>query len=366
MPRAVSPTVFVPPCSFLHDSVPHVFVNAPGSPPSLLDSLRTRARGLANRFHREVVQRGNPQIITESPRDKDPRRYLDPAALDRFALSPLIARLVVEGFINGLHRSPFHGFSVEFADHREYVPGDDLKYLDWQVFARTDRYYIKRYEEETNLRCYILLDRSASMGFGTGQVTKWDYGCFLTMCLAYLMMKQQDAAGLSLFGAKPGILLPPRCRTSHLRQMIQTMTANPPVGGTNVAASLRAMARNLKRRGLIVLISDLIDEPAETLKSIRLLRSHGHDVIVFQIRDATEVEFPFDGATVFRDLETGEELEVDPVSIRESYLQNLAEESAMFRKGLVEVGIDYVPLNTRQPYDEAFTAYLHRRSKLRG
>ena len=140
---------------------------------------------------------------------------LDPALLDKFTLSPLIAKLVVEGFINGLHRSPFHGFSVEFADHREYVPGDDLKYLDWQVFARTDRYYIKRYEEETNLRAYILLDRSASMGFGTGKVTKWDYGCFLATCLAYLIIKQQDAVGLSLFGAKPGLLLPPRSRMSR-------------------------------------------------------------------------------------------------------------------------------------------------------
>ena len=344
----------------------HHDLNPPGTSPSLLDALRARARSVANRFHREVVQRGNPQVITEVSRDPDPRRYLDPAVLHKFTLSPLIAKMVVEGFINGLHRSPFHGFSVEFADHREYVPGDDLKYLDWQVFARTDRYYIKRYEEETNLRCHLLLDRSASMAFGTGKVTKWDYGCFLATSLAYLIIKQQDAVGLSLFGAKPGLLLPPRSRMSHLRQMIQVMTANPPTGETNVAASLRALVRNLKRRGLIVLISDLIDEPAETLKSIRLLRSHGHDVIVFQLRDATEVEFPFDGATVFRDLETGEELEVDPVTVRESYLQNLTEETALFRKGLVEVGIDYVPLNTRQPYDEAFTAYLHRRAKLCG
>ncbi len=354
------------PASRLHDSVPHDFVNAPGNSPSLLDSLRTRARGLARRFHREVVQRGNPRVITAVSRDPDPRRYLDPAVLHKFTLSPLIAKMVVEGFINGLHRSPFHGFSVEFADHREYVPGDDLKYLDWQVFARTDRYYIKRYEEETNLRCHILLDRSASMAFGTGKVTKWDYGCFLATSLAYLIIKQQDAVGLSLFGAKPGLLLPPRSRLSHLRQMIQVLTANPPTGETNVAASLRALVRNLKRRGLLVLLSDLIDEPAETLKAIRLLRSHGHDVIVFQIRDATEVEFPFDGATVFRDLETGEELEVDPASVRESYLQNLAAETELFRKGLVEVGIDYVPLNTRQPYDEAFSAYLHRRAKVRG
>ena len=340
--------------------------NAPGKSTSLFDSIRNGVRSFARRFHREVVERGNPRVITEVISNPDPRRFLDPAMLDKFALSPLIARLVVEGFINGLHKSPFHGFSVEFADHREYVPGDDLKYLDWQVFARTDRYYIKRYEEETNLRCHILLDRSASMAFGTRDVTKWDYGCFLTTCLGYLMIKQQDAVGLSLFGAKPGLVLPPRSRVSHLRQMIQVMTANPPVGETNVAASLRAMVRNLKRRGLIVLISDLIDDPEETLKSIRLLGSHGHDVVVFQLRDASEVDFPFDGATVFRDLETGEELEVDPAAVRESYMQNLGEETERYRKGLLEAGIDYVPLNTREPYDKAFSAYLNRRSKLRG
>ena len=340
--------------------------NAPVSSASWFDSLRNGVRNFARRFHREVVERGNPRVITEVISDPDPRRFLDPAMLDKFTLSPLIARLVVEGFINGLHKSPFHGFSVEFADHREYVAGDDLKYLDWQVFARTDRYYIKRYEEETNLRCHILLDRSASMAFGTRDVTKWDYGCFLATCLGYLMIKQQDAVGLSLFGAKPGLVLPPRSRVSHLRQMIQVMTSNPPVGETNVAASLRAMVRNLKRRGLIVLISDLIDDPEETLKSIRLLGSHGHDVVVFQLRDASEVEFPFDGATVFRDLETGEELEVDPAAVRENYMQNLAEETERYRKGLLEVGIDYVPLNTREPYDKAFSAYLHRRSKLRG
>lgn len=341
----------------------------PDTPPansSLFGALRTRMRDFARNLRGVAHGPGAPRVITDVIREPDPRRFLDPAMLDRFTLSPLIARLVVEGFVNGLHKSPFHGFSVEFADHREYVPGDDLKYLDWQVFARTDRYYVKRFEEETNLRCHILLDRSASMAFGTGTLTKWDYGCFLATCLAYLMIKQQDAVGLSLFGAKPGVILPPRSRVSHLRQMIQLMTTHPPEGGTQVAASLRAMVRSLKRRGLVVLISDLIDEPEQTINAIRLLGSHGHDVIVFQIRDASELDFPFEGATLFRDVETGEELEVDPVSVRESYMQQLTEESERFRRGLMEAGIDYVPLNTRQPYDTALSAYLNRRAKLRG
>ena len=295
----------------------------------------------------------------------DPQRYLDPEILSRVALSPLLAKLVVEGFINGLHQSPFHGFSVEFADHREYVPGDDLKYLDWHLFARTDNYYIKRFEEETNLRCYILLDRSASMAFGTGKITKWDYSCFLGTCLSYLITKQQDAVGLALFGSSPGMIVPARSRTAHLRQLMRVMITNPPSGVTDVSSSLRAITRSLKRRGLVVVISDLIDDPEQTLRSIRLLRSHKHDVIVFHVMDAAESNFDFDGATLFQDMETGEELEIDPSAVREAYLERMNELIAFYRKGLTEIGIDYQVLNTRQPYDEAFSAYLRRRARTR-
>lgn len=340
--------------------------DSPTPPGSLWKSIPNRIRELARRFQHSGDRVPIPRMHNGTVRNPEPRRFLDPSMLEKFGLSPLIAKLVVEGFVNGLHKSPFHGFSVEFADHREYVPGDDLKYMDWQVFARTDRYYVKRFEEETNLRCHILLDRSASMGFDTGPFTKWNYGCFLATCLAYLMIKQQDAVGLALFGAKPGFILPPRARISHLRQMIRVITANPPEGKTHVASSLRTMLRSLKRRGLIVLISDLIDDPDQILTAIRLLGSHGHDVVVFQIRDATEIEFPFDGATLFRDMETGEELEVDPSSVREFYMQNLADESELLRRGLLEAGIDYVPLNTHEPYDTALSAYLRRRAKIRG
>ncbi|MEO8205633.1 MAG: DUF58 domain-containing protein [Chthoniobacterales bacterium] len=329
------------------------------------EKLSTRMRGLAARFQQGVLERGNPKIV-DILKTGGANRYLDPNTLHQFGLSPLIAKLIVEGFISGLHKSPFHGFSVEFADHREYVPGDDLKYLDWQVYARTDRYYIKRYEEETNLRCYLMLDRSASMAFGTGTMTKWDYSCFLVTCLAYLIIKQQDAAGLVLFGSKPGFVLPPRCRTSHLRQMMQVMIRNPPSGETHVSASLRAIVRNVKRRGLVVLVSDLIDDPDETMKSIRLIRSHGHDVVVFHIQDSAELDFPFDGPTVFRDMETNEEMEIDPATVRAGYIKHLEETQAFFRKGLVEAGIDYEPLNTSQPYDKALFAYLNRRAKIRG
>ncbi|MFW6058789.1 MAG: DUF58 domain-containing protein, partial [Phycisphaeraceae bacterium] len=275
---------------------------------------------------------------------------------------PLVAKLVVEGFINGLHRSPFHGFSVEFADHREYVPGDDLKYIDWLLYARTDHYYIKRYEEETNLRTTILLDGSASMGFGTGALTKWDYSCFLSTCLAYLMIKQQDAVGMTVFGDRPELLIPPRSRGSQLRQLMQAMIRHTPHGQTRLADSLYATVRNLKRRGMVVLVSDLIDDPDETLRAIRMIGSHKHDVIVFHVQDHAEWEFDFEGPTLFRDMETGEELEVDPAAVREAYLEQQRELEDMYRRRLTEVGIDYHPITTRQPYDKALSAYLNRRA----
>jgi uncharacterized protein (DUF58 family) len=319
---------------------------------------------LFHKLHRAVVESG-PQVLAHGMQGRDPRRYLDPEILARVGFSPLLARVVVEGFLNGLHKSPFHGFSVEFADHREYVPGDDLKNLDWHLFARTDHYYIKRYEEETNLRCHLLLDRSASMAFGTGRLTKWDYSCFLATCLAYLALRQQDAVGLALFGSKPEMLVPPRCRRTHLRQLMGVMVNNAPTGVSDVPASLRTSVRNLKRRGLVVIISDLIDDPEATLKAIRLIRSHRHDVIVFHVQDATELDFSFEGATLFRDMETGEELEIDPVAVRTTYLRRMEELCTFYRKGLTEVGIDYQLINTRQSYGDALSAYLDRRAKVR-
>lgn len=327
--------------------------------------LRAMGAGLLGRVRQAVGESGAVQVSTEISQDKDPNRYLDPASLGRFGLNPLVAKRVVEGFIGGLHKSPFHGFSVEFADHREYVPGDDLKYLDWMLYARTDHYYIKRFEEETNVRCHILLDRSASMAFGTTGISKWDYACFLSTCLAYLMIKQQDAVGLALVGERPGLLVPPRCRGAHLNQLMRTMIQNPPSGGTDLATSIRAMVRNLKRRGLVVLISDLIDDPEETIRAIRMIAAHRHDVLVFQIQDPAESDFTFDGSTLFRDVETGEELEVDPAALRATYLEKMRELTDLYRKRLTEVGVDYQLVNTRQPYDHALWAYLQQRSALR-
>ena len=329
-----------------------------------LRNLGDRARALFQRLHRTVTASAEPRFA-RALEGLDPQRYLDPAILAKVGFSPLLARVVVEGFINGLHKSPFHGLSVEFADHREYVAGDDLRFLDWALYARTDHYYIKRFEEETNLRCTILLDRSASMSYGTGTLTKWDYACFLASCLAYLMVRQQDAVGLTLFGARPGAFVPPRCRRSHLRQLMATMVRQAPAGETDVAASLRAAIRKLKRRGLVVVISDLIDEPSETLKALRLLAGHRHDVIVFHVQDATELDFSFQGPALFRDLETGEEMEIDPAALRDDYVRQMQELCDYYRKGLAELGVDYQLINTREPYDKALTTYLNRRSRSR-
>ncbi len=322
---------------------------------------------LAARWQRWRATRGSVadggRRIRIAGRDTPVRdSYIDPHILGRFGLTPLLARRVVEGFISGLHKSPFHGISVEFADHREYVPGDDLKYLDWYLYARTDTYYIKRFEEETNLRCYLVLDHSGSMGFGTADLTKWDYSCFLASCLAYLMLKQQDAVGLALFGAAPLMFVPPRCRQTHLRQLMSVMLRHAPSGRTDVPFSLRAIVRNLKRRGLVVVISDMIDDPEQTLKTLRILKSHQHDVIVFHVEDPAEIEFPFEGAGLFRDLETGEEMEIDPAAVRADYLDRRAAFNETIRTRLMQAGIGYCPVDTRQPYDKALAAYLQRRA----
>lgn len=331
---------------------------------SWLKTLGGQAISLFRQLHRAVLAADEPRL-TPGLQNPDPQRYLDPSILARVGFSPLLARVVVEGFLNGLHRSPYHGLSVEFAEHREYVPGDDLRYLDWALYARTDHYYIKRFEEETNLRCHVLLDCSASMGYGTGTLTKWDYSCFLATCLAYLMVRQKDAVGLGMLNEKPSLFIPPRSRRTHLAQLMTAMVQQPPSGRTDLPAALRVAVRKLKRRGMVVLISDLIDDPEQTMRAIRLLAGHRHDVIVFHVQDATELEFTFDSAARFRDMETGEEMEIDPRSLRDAYLEQMRDLCGYYQKSLAEMGIDYQLINTKQSYDHALTAYLNRRSRTR-
>jgi uncharacterized protein (DUF58 family) len=289
--------------------------------------------------------------------------YLTPATLARLGSLELKARAIVEGFLTGLHRSPFKGFSVEFAEYRQYLPGDDLATLDWKVFARTDRHFIKKYEEETNLDCHILLDVSASMGYGSGGITKLSYGSHLAAALAYLMHRQRDAVGLIAFDDQIRKMLAPSARGGHLSALLITLDRLPLGAQTNVAKPLNDLAEAIHKRGLVVLISDLLDEPERVLEGLKHFRYRGTEVIVFQVLDPAELQFPFEQAARFRDLETRDEVLAVPSAVRDDYLKAIAELQERYRRELRLAGIDYVALDTSVPFDTALMAYLMTRRK---
>jgi uncharacterized protein (DUF58 family) len=288
---------------------------------------------------------------------------LSPATLARLGSLELKARTIVEGFLTGLHRSPFKGFSVEFAEYRQYLHGDDLATLDWKVFARTDRYFIKKYEEETNLDCHILIDVSASMGYGSGEVTKLQYGSYLAAALAYLMHRQRDAVGLIAFDEKITKMLAPSARPGHLSALLITLDRLALGAGTNVAKPLNDLAEAIHKRGLVVLISDLLDDPARVLEGLKHFRYRGTEVIVFHVLDPAELRFPFERAARFRDTETREEVLAVPSAVREDYLQAITDLQDRYRRELRLAGIDYVTLDTSVPMDVALMAYLMTRRR---
>jgi len=294
------------------------------------------------------------------------RRYLDPAVVARLAHLDVRARLVVEGFISGMHRSPFHGFSVEFAEHRPYMQGDPLKNLDWKVLAKSDRYLVKQYTEETNLRCHLLLDLSGSMGFQSqrASLSKFEYARSLAAALAYLMLGQQDAVGALLFSDRPRAFVPARSVRSHLDVLLKTIAAGAPEGRTQLAPSLHELAERIKRRGLVVLLSDLMDKPEEVLSGLQHFRHRHHEVIVFHILDPDEIEFPFHDTSTFVDLESGTRLTTEPWEIGARYRERLEAWRERYRRACREQLVDYVPLDTRTPFDRALLAYLEKRAKL--
>jgi len=292
-------------------------------------------------------------------------RYIDPAALARVKNLQLVARGVVEGFISGLHASPYKGFSVEFAEHREYTPGDDPRHLDYKMLARTDRLYVKQYEEETNMRVQILLDSSGSMNYRySGRITKLEYSCYLTAVLAYLMIRQQDSVGLTIFDSEVRLDLPARSSPRHFNEVMQQLESLQPGTETNIAGTLHRLANRFKKRGLVVLISDLYDEPEEVIRALHHFRHRKHEVIVFHVLDKAEVEFPFRELTAFYDLETKEKLLIDPPSVRETYLQLLREFIHQYRRACSEMYVDYVMTDTSVPYDFMLSRYLARRGRL--
>jgi uncharacterized protein (DUF58 family) len=292
------------------------------------------------------------------------RTYLDPAVVARLGTLELKARTIVEGFLSGLHRSPFKGFSVEFAEYRQYIPGDDLSTIDWKVYARSDRYYVKKFEEETNLDCHLLLDVSGSMAYGSHHgMSKFEYGACLAASLGYLMNRQRDAVGLTAFDENIVTMLPASSRPGHLRALLVTLDRLVPGRPTNVAKPLHQLADMLTKRGLVVLISDLLDDPEEIVRGLKHFQFRGIDVIVFHILDADEIDFPFDRATRFEDLETSEEIMAVPGAVREHYLQQIGSLIERYRRELGASGIDYQLLNTKHPLELALLSYLSTRAR---
>ncbi len=293
------------------------------------------------------------------------REYLDPIFLSKLANMELVARCAVEGFFSGLHPSPFQGFSVEYSDHREYYPGDEVKFVDWKVFARTDRLCIKRFHQETNTTVYILLDVSKSMSFsGEGSTRKIDYACFLAAALSYLMLKQGDSTSLILFADRVIGQVPPASRRTHLHAILKTLDRNAPAGQTNLAAVLHTIAETTKRRGLVILLSDLLDDEDDIFRGLAHLKFLKHDVIVFHIMDHQELNLGYEGLIQFEDLEGSDKVRTFPQSIRSSYQQRVAEFLDNIKKTLGKSNIDYCLLETSEPLDRAFIAYLVKRRRL--
>lgn len=290
-------------------------------------------------------------------------RFLDPATVARIASLELRARTVVEGFIQGLHRSPFRGFSVEFAEYRQYMPGDDLSSLDWKVFARSDRHVVKKFEEETNLQCHLLLDVSASMGYEGGGLSKIEYGATLAACLAYLMTRQRDAVSLTTFSDQIEERLAASSRPGHVRTVLLALERMRLGKRSNVSKPLHQLAETLARRGVVIVISDLLDDPARVIRGLKHVRFRGMEVIVFHLLHPDELTFPFERATRFRDLESDQEVTTDPEVVRGRYLEQMGGLIERYTHELKGNGVDYRLVDTSKPLDLALIAYLSARGR---
>ena len=295
----------------------------------------------------------------------DSSRFLDPDTLRHLQHLSIRSRARVEGAMTGAHRSPYKGLSTEFADHRQYVIGDDLRHLDWRVYARNERYYIKRYEENTNMKVYILVDCSASMAYGSEGISKYEYACRMAAGMAYVTVKQSDSAGMVLFGERIEDYFPPRSSLTHLRSMLDALNRCSPQKGTNTAVALHGMAELIKRRGLIIVLSDLMDDPEAVIRGLAHFKQKRHDVIVFHVLDNDELSFPFEKVATFRDMESGEKVRVAPKDLRDDYAAELEAFINQYKRACYENNIDYVTVNTETPHATLLSAYLTRREKVR-
>jgi uncharacterized protein (DUF58 family) len=290
---------------------------------------------------------------------------LHPEVIKRIGRLEIRARHIVEGLLSGMHRSPYFGQSVEFLQHRQYVPGDDLRRVDWKVWAKQDRLYLKQYEEDTNLRCCILVDVSASMAYGSGPFTKCDYAVTAASALAYLLLRQQDAVGCAVFDEGLRQIIPIRTSTSHLTTITRALQTKEPKDKTRLYDVLARVAESFPRRSMMVLVSDLLVDPADTRRGLRLLRQLGHDVLVLHVMDDDELEFPFADPTRFEGLETDDHLTCNPRALRDGYLESLNRFLDTLRHGCARDNIDYALIRTSAPLDAALTEFLMHRQKKR-
>lgn len=289
-------------------------------------------------------------------------QYLKPEVIRQIARLDLRAQFIVKGYLQGVHASPYHGFSVEFSEHRKYAKGDDLKDIDWNVYAKTDKYYVRKFEAETNITGYLVMDLSRSMAYTYRQeLTKFEYGICLAAAMCYLMVHQQDPVGLITFDEKIRDSLPPKSKRAQIGNILSLLSRLEPVGQTNIGHSLNQLAAMLKHKSLVMLFTDLLTDPEPVIKAIRRLRHGGHDVILFHILDEAETAFPFDGMIEFEEPESTDRLQVDATAFRKDYLGALEEFREIYRRESHQSGVDYVPLDTSMPFDRALTEYLVQR-----
>ena len=289
------------------------------------------------------------------------KRFLHPEAIKRIARLEIRARHIVEGFLSGMHRSPYFGQSVEFLQHREYALGDDLRHVDWKVWARQDRLYVKQFEEETNLRSHLLVDVSKSMAYGSGPLNKYEYACTLACSLAYLILRQQDGVGCITFDEKVRVSVPVRTKNNHIFSIVDSLAVQEPAEKTDMYAILRQVAETAPRRGLMVLVSDLLADRPGLIKGLKLLRQRGHDVLVFHVMDDEELDFPFSGPTRFEGLEIPDYLNCNPRALREGYLAALQAYLDEVRRECARNSCDYALIRTGDALDAALATFLSKR-----
>ena len=293
------------------------------------------------------------------------KKYMDPLTVGKIDNLSLRAKLVVEGFIIGLHKSPYHGFSVEFSEHRPYGLGDEIKFIDWKLWAKTDRFYIKQFEEETNLKCHIILDKSSSMGYGSEKITKFEYSKTLTASLIYLMIKQQDAVGLTMFDDSIKTSIKPKSKISHLNLLLASMHEVSTGGETSIPYLLHSLAESILKKGLIILVSDLIDDENEVIKGLRHFKHKGHEVIIFHIIDPKEKNLNFEDNVKFLDVENNSAITTDTRQIKNQYNKAFKDFCSFYENNCAKNKIDYVQIDTNQPLDVSIMQYLVKRSKLK-